>query len=1371
MIPIFRPSVIAIFSFSAAFSSVRITENSPARLRFHWEMGKIDTATLLDSGKLSTAIDFSNDNFSLGSIGEPVIPGYSFFAGIPSSGAVRVSFTAGPTRRLALSHPLKIHRRVAGEPQLPHQHKDFQFLDPWISEPRYTAFRDLRAVQLVIRPVRYTPGATSAELLQSGECTIEFPVSQYVATKDAAPSGDYRKMVRGLLLNDDVAHSWFAARQAGLHKMLTSGSDAFPFDYSLTVKTFTIGDGHDGMHEGTIRENGILKLSGSQVLSLLGVAPGALAMSRVALYASVKGALPERIPDPGAIPSGVVEIPLLRVDNDHNGLVDNDDFFLAYVTGLNDWAYDSLRKDFIYDADDYDDNRHYFLTVKRSGAGATMKTFAQPSWNDADTLDSFVNRARFKELNARPQVYDTYTRLPEDRDGPGWVWALLQKSGSFTLRLDLPDLDSSAGGTLHIQTFNSSAESADIELSGVSLCSACNNLDRDLAVKRWGDREVRIRYTGNSAPNTLLQIERIDARYGTRLSMATDTMRIHCFSSTDAFPHRYRLSGINGKRVYLFRIPDDERSITLIDTVSGRENFIWTDSVQSGARYSITSEAGLITLDNKNFSLRSRKADSSYFHSKLRDPSNESGYLIVTHPAFFSEAMRLADHKARLGVYKPVVVNVTTIYDDFSGGNVDPAAIRNFFAYARRNWTNGDRLDYAVLFGEGNGAFKGLTEEIFIPPYESGGLCMEGFYSAVDPGGSASEPSFALGRIPCLNIPEAQTIVNKIIRTEDPKTADWGAWRNSMLLVADDDRQKTEHDDLDHHGSSDRIGALVESLQPSMDIKKVYEFEYPSTVNREKPEASRALINVINNGVGYVNFFGHGAPECWTDEHILTFYSGSQFVNYGRYPIVSSFSCSVGKFDIPDASCISEMLLKAPNAGAVATFSSTRLASSGPNENLAGNMYAALFDTASPVTVGMAVLRAKSLTGDGNSSSYALLGDPSIRLVNTRRRVRLRIDTANNASVPPADTFKALQHIVIKGAVLDENNAPDNSFGSSGNGHVQITVFNPPYTTARKDGLDDPVSYTLPGAPIFSGTMQVKNGAFTQKTVIPLGVELDKAGSKLIAYAWEGPVAARGAVTTLYFHGSNPVDTGDLSGPRILLRPCYSSNQMKPTTIAFTDQITASLPFSCEIVLDDPNGIDVTHTGPDEGLTMEVPGRQGIGRRNIDTKFQFTEGDYRRGSALVSFESGSSTLPLGRNDLVITARDLLGNFSRVKFTLNVVADSSSTRDSSNALSLGHVFNAPNPMRMGGATTFYILPTRTSLDDAPGFTIKIYTLGGRLVRLIQNATNPQEWDGRDQRGYPLPPNVYLYRVSMRASSGFDKPVAPSKIQKLVIHPPR
>jgi hypothetical protein len=321
-----------------------------------------------------------------------------------------------------------------------------------------------------------------------------------------------------------------------------------------------------------------------------------------------------------------------------------------------------------------------------------------------------------------------------------------------------------------------------------------------------------------------------------------------------------------------------------------------------------------------------------------------------------------------------------------------------------------------------------------------------------------------------------------------------------------------------------------------------------------------------------------------------------------------------------------------------------------------------------------------------------------------------------------------------------------------------MSIFNPAEITTRKDnGKDTSVRYTLPGTLLFSSSKVAMQhgGAFQLSAIVPLSVAMDKGGSKLIAYAWEGQNDALGSRSTLYFHGSKPRSGNDTIGPRITVRQVYEAQAMVSGVVSFTDRITSSLPLSCEFDLYDPNGVNVTNSGPDEGLTMEIPGI--ISRRNINHLFQ-SEGDFRRGSATVSFEAGS--LKKGHYDLIITAQDLLGNVSRTKFALEITDD--------NTFTLDHVFNAPNPMRMGETTRFYFFPSTLSSEMQVGITIKIYSLGGRLLRVLRNARNGEVWDARDQTGYPLPPNIYLYQVSMDYSS--DKHIK-SKIQKLVIHPPR
>ena len=85
-----------------------------------------------------------------------------------------------------------------------------------------------------------------------------------------------------------------------------------------------------------------------------------------------------------------------------------------------------------------------------------------------------------------------------------------------------------------------------------------------------------------------------------------------------------------------------------------------------------------------------------------------------------------------------------------------------------------------------------------------------------------------------------------------------------------------------------------------------------------------------------------------------------------------------------------------------------------------------------------------------------------------------------------------------------------------------------------------------------------------------------------------------------------------------------------------------------------------------------------------------------------------------------------------------------------------IMNAPNPFSDSTAFSY----TLTQPTDK--VTIKIYTLRGRLVRILEQNLprwqyNEEFWDGRDEEGNLLASGVYFYK--------FIVPDAEKKIEKV------
>ena len=81
------------------------------------------------------------------------------------------------------------------------------------------------------------------------------------------------------------------------------------------------------------------------------------------------------------------------------------------------------------------------------------------------------------------------------------------------------------------------------------------------------------------------------------------------------------------------------------------------------------------------------------------------------------------------------------------------------------------------------------------------------------------------------------------------------------------------------------------------------------------------------------------------------------------------------------------------------------------------------------------------------------------------------------------------------------------------------------------------------------------------------------------------------------------------------------------------------------------------------------------------------------------------------------------------------------------VSITHLLNVPNPIRTNTVFTY-------NLAQAPDqVTVKIYTVSGRLIRTIEDASarrgyNETDWDARDENGERLANGVYFYKAIVK-----------------------
>jgi hypothetical protein len=1315
--------VLLLLLFEKSIGQIKILENTKEQFTIFWKIDSIDVRTILIDNAEYSELSFNGQNAT--SVDNKFLfPSYSFYVGVPPEGSINVQVLAEEINTIQLPNPLK--RESTSKYQ-----KFVYNQSPWISDPIYTCFDDYRTVHQFVKPVQYDSVTNQCRILMSGTISIRFPSTHNKSSLSNV--NDETVLLREIVENYQIAKMWNKNLRLGKKK-----EEKYPITTSMKQWFFKIGDGNKDLNECTNNENGIIKITGAKLMQLLGPEP--VTMQNLALYASGKKHLPETIPPIGQIPDGITEIPVLRFDKNGNNIVDNEDYILAYVTGTSDWEY--KHGNFIYHINRYSDYRSYWL-VKKNAPGLTMRKFEQ-AIGYSDTLDYFTNKAYYKKSIHPSPVSEGVLR---------YCWNVFLKTTQiFAVSIDnLPMHEVSLPGSI---SFDLSRFHHDFraELNDEELCKGCYGA---YPLSDWGNKKINLSFiTNDTLP---LAFYGLTATYQSKIQLDEQTTDFTMFSSTEPGIHTYRLTGVNLQQAYIIRI-DTTNDISIVNITDNENSFAWTDSGNGGVKYFICRESDIVEVNN--FESPSFSQAGNLTVSDIRTTLNKTDFLIITHPEFKQQAIELAAHKKKMGYANPVVADINDIYRYFSGGAKDPTAIRNFIAYVKRNWDKGGHLLYVVLFGVGHYDPKGYyTQHIdFIPVYQdSNADNTEDYFGIISATNEATEdprPQCIIGRIPCRNKNDANSVVNKIKEMEDPSLADYGIWRNRMLFVTDDDVQGKKYDDLPHDTMSENVSELIEKYWPSMEISKVYLFDYKKDLDEEKKVAKRTIVDKINRGIAYVNFFGHGSHDLWTDEKVLTVKDISFLNNKKHYPLVSSFSCSVGKFDIPGEICLSGAFVTANSSGAIASISSTRTAYIYSNEKLANNFYAELFKSSTSRTIGSALYLARLKAAESN---YAILGDPSIQILKPQRSIVFKVIDDSSGTI--IDTLKAFQTVKITGTVND-NGYIDNAFGgTNNNANVFIGLYNPASIVSRSDNLLPNKKYVLPGRPVFTGTTKVRNGTFEQAIRIPRTLTFDKKGVKLTGYSWiEGTsVTAVGSNdSSLIFHGYSSILSNDSIGPEISIRPVYDDPVMNLTNVVMKDQISLSLPAKFEVVLYDDNGIDVSNNGPDEGFTVEIPG--GLAKVNMNQKFVFKEGDFKQGKAVIELQENS--IKEGMYELAVSACDLIGNLSKKIFRLEITT--------SKELEFGQVFNYPNPFRMNESTQFCFYHNQSSSQNVNA-TLKIYSLSGRLLRVFTNVKNGVTWDGRDQSGRLLSPNVYLYQITAKVSKN-EKKIA-SKVKKVMIHPPR
>jgi hypothetical protein len=721
-------------------------------------------------------------------------------------------------------------------------------------------------------------------------------------------------------------------------------------------------------------------------------------------------------------------------------------------------------------------------------------------------------------------------------------------------------------------------------------------------------------------------------------------------------------------------------------------------------------------------------------------------YVVVAPSGFMNAAADLAAYRATdlPGVAAPAAaaVAVEDIYNNFSGGQKDPRAIRNYLAWLHSE--SGGRLAYACFLGNASRDPRNWKNKIpyqdlydLVPTIVRTTFPGNPVYPSSMPWASDDElvsfdaapgnewglldydlPDVACGRLPAIDGTEARAMVDRAIAMARRPEA--GPWRNRALMVADDANRPGFSRPIKGIEPRHTLQAeeLAENYVPrSVDVRKIFAVDYPFPPGSGVKSQVRAEINAaLSEGTTLFYYVGHGAEDNLADEQLFRSQDIAGLVNGLKRFVFMAFSCDVGVYDSLVRRSMAEQFVAAPSGGAGGAICASQVSFVTNNEILSDAFFGNLYPGAevdAERSFGQALLLAKnemiSSSLRSNSQRYTFFGDPALVLPSPEGGLSF-------AAASLDSLLTGQRHEAVLGAADVAAGDAYDLLAADSDQQAVFTCYD--YYTDPVTGqivYHNPTDYPWwrLGATVFRGTGTAGGGDLVVPFKAPLQLVRGERGR--VRLQVEGPDEGRVAVAAVPVAAGSVGAADDVSGPSIALRFEDDRYRVSPGT-----QLEASLA--------DTSGIAMVGTSPGNSIMLEFDDTGFM--TDVTGGFAYDPDSYTSGRLAFGLPSD---LDYGRHTVALYAADALGNVGSDTLSFELVP--------AGVADIASVSLFPNPTPG---------PCRLIFELSEPMTVRwdIYTVAGRLVRSLEedfSAAGPRivEWDGRDGEGDEIANGTYLY----------------------------
>lgn len=1112
-----------------------------------------------------------------------------------------------------------------------------------------------------------------------------------------------------------------------------------------------------------IEKSGVYKLS-KDFLNQLGAATNVDPRS-IKIYGNGGAMLP--FSNATAYPYDLTEN-AVRFVGEQDGVFNNEDYILFYGEGPTG----NIDKSTINtNLNPYTDRAYYYVNVS-PGNGKRIQPMPQPSANADFVVDTFQDY-QFHEIDEF-NIANIGRRWFGDRFG-------IENVKTFTF--NFPNLVTSepAKFKIYVAATAEVSTSMNVNVNGNEITNlalpafaqtslATGNFNISNIQLGAPEVTVSLTYNNNGNPSSYAYLDHvsIEATRALRFEGNQFFFKNNAVATSSGIVE-YRLA--NSASVSEIWDITNKYDVASVVNTNQESTFIFKAQAGTLNKYlAVTPSDYYQPLRDNTVAVSNQNLKGTIFNN-AQGQFQDIDYLIVTSDNFVSQAERLAQINRERYNLNVKVVRLKEIYNEFSSGQQDVAAIRNMVRYVYSNASSEDkRLRYLCLFGDASYDYKErIPNNTNIVPswysYNSFSLTTsyitDDFFGSMDDNegdidNNAYKLDVAVGRILAETPQRAKDMVDKIELYYAP--ASYGVWRDNIVVISDDVDRPGEQQ---LQNTTDEIGNRITNEKPFMNVIKIHSDSYQQEATSSGfryPKVNKAIIDAIEVGALVVNYFGHGGEDGLAHEFIFNKIDAQNLRNSCKFNCFVTVTCEFTKFDNPLRPTGGEFVYWNKEGGAISLITTTReiFLTVGITINRVLDKYLFAFGSDTYPSMAEALRLTKNdPTVNFQKEVVFFIGDPAMKLAIPKPKIRLT--KINDVPIGQNnDVLKALGRVKLSGEVVDAGgNLIPNYAGT-----LTATVFDKEIQRATL-GNDNVTSgsqriilnFKTLGEKIFIGQASVNNGLFEFDFVVPRDIGIPVGNGKVSFYSKKEDQLEdqAGASFDILVGGINENAEEDNIGPVINL----FMNDENFVTGGITNESPTLL-----AKIQDGNGIN-TASGIGHDIVAIIDGDE-TNPFVLNDYYQANVDDYQNGKVSYPFRD----LKPGLHTLTLKAWDVYNNSSTAEIQFVVF-------DKDNELVINNVLNYPNPFI--NYTEFWFNHNSSEPLDV---SIQIFTVSGKIVRTLNGQSGAGDccnkgtsnlsrnivWDGRDDFGDKIGKGVYVYKLKVR-SNQLNKQV--EKIEKLVI----